>query len=172
LVEPEPHKNDAAPQHWIVTPQTTPLLWPPKQCYGSRGFLTRSGSRSEFRKRPDLNTIPDPDLYKLSAKFLLEIFLAEKCSKKYIHEPKAEQQIFVQYLWLLFTLKKVQDPNPSKKVRIRPNPDPQHCSKVAWITGGSPIFRQSQISRLSELGFLKRCFKQVLYRRRSEHGQI
>jgi hypothetical protein len=119
LVEPEPHKNDAAPQHWIVTPQITPLLWPPKQCYGSRGFLIRSGSRSDFRKRPDLNTIPDPDLYKLSAKFLLEIFLAEKCSKKYIHEPKAEQQIFVQYLWLVFTLKKSAGSESDQK-----GPDP------------------------------------------------
>jgi hypothetical protein len=51
------------------------------QCCGSGRFLTGS----DFRKRPD----PDPDLNKFSNNFLLQIFLAEICSKKCIHEPKS-----------------------------------------------------------------------------------
>jgi hypothetical protein len=39
-------------------------------------FLTGSGS--DFRKRPDLDPVPDPDLNKFSVKFLLEI-----CSRKF-----------------------------------------------------------------------------------------
>jgi hypothetical protein len=54
-----------------------------KQCCGSKRFLTGSGS--DIRKRPD----PDPHFNKFSVKFLLETFLAEICSKKYIHDPKS-----------------------------------------------------------------------------------
>jgi hypothetical protein len=50
------------------------------QWCGSRRFLTGSGYN--FRKRPDLDSVPDPDpdLNTFSDKFLLKIFFAEICS--------------------------------------------------------------------------------------------
>jgi hypothetical protein len=50
-----------------------------------QGSRTFAGSGSDFWKGPD----PDPDLNKFSEKFLLEMFLAEICSKKFIHDPKS-----------------------------------------------------------------------------------
>jgi hypothetical protein len=56
------------------------------QCCGSKKFLTGSGS--DFRKRLHPDTVPDPDLHNVLPKFLLEIFLVDICSKKYIHKQK------------------------------------------------------------------------------------
>jgi hypothetical protein len=57
------------------------------QCCGFGRFLIGSGS--DFRKRPHPDPDPDPDLNKFSDNFILDIFLAEICSKKCIHEPKS-----------------------------------------------------------------------------------
>jgi hypothetical protein len=100
-------------------------------CCGSGRFLTGS----DFRKRPD----PDPDLNKISANFLLEIFLAEICFKKYIINQKVKQHRFLKYFRLFHTRKKLiyshllrpesgpgsdprrpdQDPVPDVRNRIR-----------------------------------------------------
>jgi hypothetical protein len=57
-----------------------------EQCCGSGRFLFGFGSGSDFRLDPDT----DPDLSKISGCFLLKMFfLAEICSKMYIHEPKS-----------------------------------------------------------------------------------
>jgi hypothetical protein len=53
-------------------------------CCGSGRFFTEFGS--DFWKRPYPDK--DYDLNKFSAKYFLEIILAEICSKKYIHEKK------------------------------------------------------------------------------------
>jgi hypothetical protein len=70
------------------------------QCCGSGWVLTRS--RSDFGKGPD------PDLNKFSGQFLLEFFLANKCSKTYIHEPKVKQQRFHKILKILHTPKRLK----------------------------------------------------------------
>jgi hypothetical protein len=51
--------------------------------------------------------VPDPDLElsKCLAEFLLDIFLVEICSKKYIHEPKSKQERCLKYLWFFNTSK-------------------------------------------------------------------
>jgi hypothetical protein len=66
---------------------------------------------------------PVPDLNRFSAKFLLELFLAEICFEKYMHEPssQAAENPKVLYLWLLHTTKKLIEHH---LLRPGPNPDP------------------------------------------------
>jgi hypothetical protein len=80
---------------------------------------------------------PDPDQNICLAKLLLEIFLMEMCSKKYIHELKVKQERFLKY-WLLLQAPKRwyrvicldQDPDPVTDVLVRIRPDPQNCESL------------------------------------------
>jgi hypothetical protein len=83
---------------------------------------------------PVPNPEPDPDQNKLSADFLMLIFLMKIWFKKYIHGPKVKQQRHLKYtgtvLYMAFTHTKKVDVGSFVeariRIRIRPNPDPQH----------------------------------------------
>jgi hypothetical protein len=79
------------------------------QCCGSVRFLTRSGH--DFRKSPD----PDSDLNKFSAKFLLEICLAEICPKKYSHDQNIEET----YSQTIFSFYTHQNRGNKVKVKVK-----------------------------------------------------
>jgi hypothetical protein len=62
---------------------------------------------------------PEPDLNKFAENFLVEIFLMKLCSKKYILGPKVEQQRFLKYLFMAFTLTKIVQIGSFIQARIR-----------------------------------------------------
>jgi hypothetical protein len=72
---------------------------------------------------------PDPDLNKFSTKFLLEIFWRKYALKSLFMNQKVKQQRFLKYLWFFLlrpgsgSARRRQDPDPTIKVWIRPDPD-------------------------------------------------